>query len=196
MGSEASSATNSLGFDVEALRARYRAERDKRQRADGNEQYVETKGDFSRYVDDPYVKPGFTREPLTDEVEVAHHRRWLRRPDGGGAAARGGRAKRSASSTKAATSAAPGTGTAIRARNATSSHTSTCRCSRRPATSRRSAIPSRRKSSSTPSASRRNTTSTATPASRPKSRTSPGTKKSIAGSSPPIAMTACGRATW
>jgi cation diffusion facilitator CzcD-associated flavoprotein CzcO len=57
-------------IDVEALRARYRAERDKRLRAEGNEQYVEVKGDFTRYLDDPYVEPGFNREPLTDEVEV------------------------------------------------------------------------------------------------------------------------------
>ena len=57
-------------IDVEALRARYRAERDKRLRADGNEQSVEVKGDFTRYLDDPYVEPGFTRDPLTDEVEV------------------------------------------------------------------------------------------------------------------------------
>jgi cyclohexanone monooxygenase len=57
-------------IDVEALRARYRAERDKRLRADGNEQYVEVAGDFTRYLDDPYVAPGFAREPLTDEVEV------------------------------------------------------------------------------------------------------------------------------
>ena len=59
-----------LDFDVNELRARYRAERDKRMRSDGNQQYVEVKGDFSRYVDDPYVDPGFTRAPLTDEVEV------------------------------------------------------------------------------------------------------------------------------
>ena len=56
--------------DLNAVRARYRAERDKRMRSDGNQQYVEVKGDFSRYVDDPYVEPGFTREPLTDDVEV------------------------------------------------------------------------------------------------------------------------------
>jgi cation diffusion facilitator CzcD-associated flavoprotein CzcO len=59
-----------LGFDPESLRAKYRAERDKRIRADGNDQYVEAKGDFSRYIDDPYVEPGFTREPLTDDVEI------------------------------------------------------------------------------------------------------------------------------
>jgi len=62
--------TNPIGFDPEALRARYRDERDKRMRPDGNEQYIETKGDFSRYVDDPYVDPGFTREAINDSVDV------------------------------------------------------------------------------------------------------------------------------
>jgi cyclohexanone monooxygenase len=42
-----------LAFDFEALRERYRIERDKRIRADGNDQYLEVTGDFSRYVDDP-----------------------------------------------------------------------------------------------------------------------------------------------
>ena len=60
-----------LGFDPDALRDKYREERDRRVRSDGNEQYVEVKADFSKYVDDPYVEPGFTREPLFDEVEVA-----------------------------------------------------------------------------------------------------------------------------
>jgi cyclohexanone monooxygenase len=59
-----------LGFDPDALRDRYRAERDKRLRPDGNEQYVEVRGDFAHFVDDPYVEPGFEREPLEDEVEV------------------------------------------------------------------------------------------------------------------------------
>ena len=59
-----------LGFDPEALRAKYRSERDKRLRADANEQYVEIKGEFAHYLDDPYVEPGFTRAPLADEVEV------------------------------------------------------------------------------------------------------------------------------
>ena len=60
----------SLGFDPDALREKYRQERDKRLRADGNEQYQEVTGDFARYLDDPYVAPGFTREPLFDEVEA------------------------------------------------------------------------------------------------------------------------------
>ena len=59
-----------LDFDPDALREKYRAERDRRLRPDANQQYVEVKGDFSHYVDDPYVEPGFTRAPLTDEVEV------------------------------------------------------------------------------------------------------------------------------
>jgi cation diffusion facilitator CzcD-associated flavoprotein CzcO len=66
----ADAATTGLGFDPEKLREKYRAERDKRLRADGNEQYVEIAGDFARYLDDPYVEPGFARAPLTDEVEV------------------------------------------------------------------------------------------------------------------------------
>jgi len=59
-----------LGFDPDALRAKYRAERDKRLRDDGNEQYQEIAGRHAHYLDDPYVPPGFTREPVTDEVEV------------------------------------------------------------------------------------------------------------------------------
>jgi len=63
-------AHQTLSFDPDALRAKYREERDKRLRIDGNEQYQEVTGEFSRYMDDPYVTPGFTREPLTDDVEV------------------------------------------------------------------------------------------------------------------------------
>src|SRR5712692_9183604 len=69
-GLSTSDGAKEFDFDPEALRAKYRDERDKRIRPDGNEQYVEVKGDFSRYVDDPYVDPGFTRAPLTDTVEV------------------------------------------------------------------------------------------------------------------------------
>ena len=59
-----------LGFDPAALKEKYRTERDKRLRADANEQYVEIKGKFAHYLEDPYVEPGFAREPLTDEVDV------------------------------------------------------------------------------------------------------------------------------
>jgi cyclohexanone monooxygenase len=61
-----------LDFDPDALREKYRQDRDKRLREDGATQYIEMKGRFARYeVEDPYVEPGFTREPRTDEVEVA-----------------------------------------------------------------------------------------------------------------------------
>jgi cyclohexanone monooxygenase len=70
MSGVAEASRNDLGFDPDALKARYRAERDKRLRADGNEQYREIKGEFAHYLDDPYVAPGFQRAPLTDEVEV------------------------------------------------------------------------------------------------------------------------------
>ncbi len=63
------STDQSLNFDPDALRAKYRAERDKRLRQDGNEQYQEVTGDFSHYIDDPYVEQGFSREPLHDEVD-------------------------------------------------------------------------------------------------------------------------------
>jgi cyclohexanone monooxygenase len=59
-----------LGFDPAALKAKYEAERNRRLRADANEQYVEIAGQFAHYLEDPYVKPGFDRAPLTDEVEV------------------------------------------------------------------------------------------------------------------------------
>ena len=59
-----------LGFDPNALRKKYREERDRRVRVDGNEQYIEVKDDFAHYLEDPYVEPGFTRDPIEDEVEV------------------------------------------------------------------------------------------------------------------------------
>ena len=66
----APSPKDDLGFDPDALRAKYREERDKRIRSDGNEQYLEVKDALAQYVEDPYVEPGFTRAPLMDEVEV------------------------------------------------------------------------------------------------------------------------------
>ena len=59
-----------VSFDPEQLREKYRQERDKRIRADGNDQYIEVTGDFSHYIDDPYVEPGFEREAVNKEVEV------------------------------------------------------------------------------------------------------------------------------
>ncbi|HBZ69278.1 MAG TPA: monooxygenase [Deltaproteobacteria bacterium] len=58
-------------FDPGVLREKYREEREKRLRPDGNAQYVEVTGPFARFAEDPWVAPGFTREPLRDEVDVA-----------------------------------------------------------------------------------------------------------------------------
>jgi cyclohexanone monooxygenase len=62
--------SSKLGFDPDALREKYRLERDLRLRDDGNEQYIEVAGQFARYLEDPYVAP-VERGPLHDTVDVA-----------------------------------------------------------------------------------------------------------------------------
>ncbi len=62
-------AADDLGFDPNALREKYRAERDKRLRTDASEQYVEIAGQFAHYLEDPYVEK-IERAPVTDDVEV------------------------------------------------------------------------------------------------------------------------------
>ncbi|QKS01122.1 NAD(P)/FAD-dependent oxidoreductase [Sphingomonas sp. CL5.1] len=57
-------------FDLDALREKYRQERDKRIRPEGNAQYLEVEGEFSHYLDDPYDNPDFTRGPRNDEIEI------------------------------------------------------------------------------------------------------------------------------
>ncbi len=57
-------------IDKEALRRKYREERDKRLRPDGNDQYIRLAGQFGHYLDDPYT-PWTEREPKTDHVTMA-----------------------------------------------------------------------------------------------------------------------------
>ena len=57
-------------FDSDALRERYRVEREKRLRPDGNDQYIEATGEFARYLDDPYIDEAIDREPKADQVDV------------------------------------------------------------------------------------------------------------------------------
>ncbi len=59
----------SEAFDPDALRARYRAERDKRLRAEGNAQYRPMTGTLARFRADPGVDPA-PRVPLTDHVDA------------------------------------------------------------------------------------------------------------------------------
>jgi cyclohexanone monooxygenase len=66
-----SKAQELMDFDPDALREKYRAERDKRLRMEGNEQYREVKDGLAHYVDDPYIDKKLERAPLTDEVDVA-----------------------------------------------------------------------------------------------------------------------------
>ena len=68
--SEAPHVDEELDFDPDALRTKYREERDKRLRVDGNDQYQEVTGDFSDYVDDPYLEEVIERAPLNDEMEI------------------------------------------------------------------------------------------------------------------------------
>lgn len=60
-------------FDPVKLKEKYLAERDKRLKHGGGiNQYrlVEERGQFAHYLDDPWVEPGFTREPITEQVDV------------------------------------------------------------------------------------------------------------------------------
>ena len=59
-----------LPFDPDTLRDKYRLERDKRLRKEGNTQYQEAIGDFKHYVEDPYVSEPIDRAPLTDEMDI------------------------------------------------------------------------------------------------------------------------------
>ncbi|MCB2014595.1 MAG: NAD(P)/FAD-dependent oxidoreductase [Sphingobium sp.] len=53
----------------EFLRKKYREERDRRMRPEGDAQYVPVKGKYARYVDhDPNVDEVIEREPINDEV--------------------------------------------------------------------------------------------------------------------------------
>ncbi|CAE7406177.1 penE [Symbiodinium microadriaticum] len=59
-----------LNFDPDALRAKYREERDKRLRDDGIAQYHAPEADFKHFEEDPYVEEVIEREPLSDQVDV------------------------------------------------------------------------------------------------------------------------------
>jgi NADPH-dependent glutamate synthase beta subunit-like oxidoreductase len=57
-------------IDKERLRSKYREERDKRLRPDGNDQYLQIKGQLAHYLEDPYT-PVVERAPKTDHVTFA-----------------------------------------------------------------------------------------------------------------------------
>jgi cyclohexanone monooxygenase len=60
-----------LPFDPEQLKEKYLVERDKRLKQGGGiEQYIPVEGVFEHYLQDPWVEPGFTRDPIEEEVDV------------------------------------------------------------------------------------------------------------------------------
>ena len=59
-----------MAIDKQTLLSKYRAERDKRLRPDGNAQYIRLKDRFAHYAEDPYV-PVKPRTPKTDHVTFA-----------------------------------------------------------------------------------------------------------------------------
>jgi cyclohexanone monooxygenase len=62
---------SNLGFDPDKLREKYQNERDKRIRPDGDDQFIEIKDEYAHYADvDPFVEPGYTREPVDTTLEV------------------------------------------------------------------------------------------------------------------------------
>ncbi|WP_405686444.1 NAD(P)/FAD-dependent oxidoreductase [Streptomyces sp. NBC_01387] len=65
-----STAPQGLPFDPDALRARYRAERERRIRPEGSAQYQRPTGRFGYFDEDPYAEPLPAREPLHDRVDA------------------------------------------------------------------------------------------------------------------------------
>jgi cation diffusion facilitator CzcD-associated flavoprotein CzcO len=55
---------------MQEARERYRLEREKRLRPDGLAQYKELSGEYAEFDRDPWVEPGFTRDPVADQPLV------------------------------------------------------------------------------------------------------------------------------
>ena len=65
------STVDDLDFDLQALKDRYREERDKRLRTDGERQYQEVEADFAQFYETDPHSPPVVRAPIDDEIEVA-----------------------------------------------------------------------------------------------------------------------------
>lgn len=62
--------SRTAAIDKDRLRKKYMEERNKRLRPDGNDQYLQIKGQLAHYLDDPYTPPT-PRAPKTDHVAFA-----------------------------------------------------------------------------------------------------------------------------
>ena len=175
----ASSAGPQPQIDKAALLAKYRVERDKRLRPDGNAQYLPLKGRFAHQLDDPYM-PVKSREAKTDHVTFAFV--------GGGFAGlvTGARLIEAGVSDvriieKGGDFGGPGIGIGTLARNATPRPWSICLSSRKPATGRQRNMPTRRKFWLIASVSAASTVFTRTRCFIPRSRNWAGTRRTRAG---------------
>ncbi len=65
----ATSDVKDLPFDPDALREKYRIERDKRLRPDGIGQYQELSGELGAFLDDPQVDEIVPRAPVERQGE-------------------------------------------------------------------------------------------------------------------------------
>ena len=62
---------SNLGFDPDRLREKYREERDKRMRTDGDDQFLAVQGEYAHYADeDPFVDTPEERDAIDREVDV------------------------------------------------------------------------------------------------------------------------------
>ncbi|HWJ98049.1 MAG TPA: NAD(P)/FAD-dependent oxidoreductase [Acidimicrobiales bacterium] len=55
---------------IDEAKARYKAEREKRLRDDAQDQYSQLTDEYEAFDHDPWVEPGFTREPVVTETTV------------------------------------------------------------------------------------------------------------------------------
>ena len=55
---------------MDAIRSKYREERDKRLKKEGNDQYIHIDGEFSYFVDDPYITSVDSRDPISAQHDT------------------------------------------------------------------------------------------------------------------------------
>jgi cyclohexanone monooxygenase len=64
------SETKTVGRSYDTLREKYLAERDRRLRADGVDQYVAVEHPFTGDVEDPYISETLERAPISEDLDV------------------------------------------------------------------------------------------------------------------------------
>ncbi|EUA43425.1 NAD(P)-binding Rossmann-like domain protein [Mycobacterium xenopi 3993] len=175
-------------IDIDALREKYRQEREKRLRPEGSKQYLELTGELAKFYEiDPYSPP-VVRDPISEDIYVAVL--------GGGIAGllAGAYLKKAGVDDvhvieMGGDFGASGIGTGSPASNATTTRTATCRCWKNWITSRPRSTPTAPRSGSIVSASESISASTTRQFFPPRSVRFAGTKRSNAGGSAPTAAT-------